>query len=406
MNKVLLLAALTMLSVSAHASKARLAALQNATHLTDVQNNFDQPWQAGTLGELATVEFGTAGGSPNSEGGFVRSMGDGYLGAYVGHQPTAIVGIANSATITSGVNTTGAATLNATNAFSIANPINVFYAAKMNDINYGVNFYWENSGISSSYTTTGTTSNGVISNRQSNNSGISVGATNGTWDADLILGLIGKGSFTGVSGTNTIFGTTIAADDVASYKASTTANVRGGYKMDSLYYYGNYSMSGATFSSNHAGNSTDLGKLDIAQYGVGVINSHKRDGVDFFYGVSLSMENDKVSYLTAGTTAKVDTLRTPFLIGVEAEAASWLVLRGSISQTVLFGSKKTTDTAGNVTGDSATNDTTVAAGAGLKFGKFTLDTFIAASTTGNVSLASDSGSGDKFLTQASLNYAF
>jgi len=137
-----------------------------------------------------------------------------------------------------------------------------------------------------------------------------------------------------------------------------------------------------------------------------VINSHKRDGVDFFYGVSLSMENDKVSYLTSGLTSKTDYMRTPFLVGVEAEAASWLVLRGSISQTVLFGSKKTTDTSGNVTGDSATNDTTVAAGAGLKFGKFTLDTFIAASTTGNVSLASDSGSGDKFLTQASLNYAF
>ena len=61
----------------------------------------------------------------------------------------------------------------------------------------------------------------------------------------------------------------------------------------------------------------------------------------------------------------------------EADAASWLTLRGSVTQTVLLDTSKveTTPVAAGTDSEFApgTNNTTVAFGAGLKFNKVTVD---------------------------------
>ena len=91
----------------------------------------------------------------------------------------------------------------------------------------------------------------------------------------------------------------------------------------------------------------------------------------------------------------------PFIIGVEADAASWLTLRASAKQNVILGSSKVNQ------GDSTTikNNTTVALGAGLKFNKFTLDSTLAA---GSVPATAGNGSIDanNLMANASLTYMF
>lgn len=92
--------------------------------------------------------------------------------------------------------------------------------------------------------------------------------------------------------------------------------------------------------------------------------------------------------------------------GVEADAASWLTLRASLSQSVLIGTNKVNDAVTNVStrDESGMADTTAALGAGLKWGKATVDGSLRAGTNGNFGLG-DSGS-TGFMTQVSLNYNF
>ena len=132
-----------------------------------------------------------------------------------------------------------------------------------------------------------------------------------------------------------------------------------------------------------SGTSIKADKTDIK---IGAINSMKKEGADFFYGISYEMGTTKVG------TVKTDSSRLPVLIGIEADAASWLTLRGSVKQNVLVGSDKTTET------DSAPHDTTVAAGAGFKFNKAVLDVTLTAAGTG--SLTSNLGG------NAGLTYLF
>ena len=84
-------------------------------------------------------------------------------------------------------------------------------------------------------------------------------------------------------------------------------------------------------------------------------------------------------------------------MGLEVDANSWLTLRGSVTQTVLYGENKTEAAA--TTKDQLTNDTVVAAGAGIKWGKINLDATLAGAVNGQVN-------GNNLLANGSLTYMF
>lgn len=380
MKKVLLIAALSMVAAPAFASKARLNALQGADHLTDVQNSFEKPWQVPANGELATVEFGAKGAG--AEGGFVRQMGEGYLGLYLGHAPTSMIDALGNVKITGATATTK-------EIWGLNSPFNVWYGAKNGDMTWGANFFYLASNLKTKRALGGGAANDV-QNSKANAMGVSVGATNGTWDASLVLGLSGKASFeaTGAMVVNTA--PALAAGNEVTFTSKSNMKLMAGYTSDTLYYYGSYGMSGGKLEL--AGNeAADAEKTNIR---LGVINSHKKDGTDFFYGIAYDMETTKEKI---GDT-QTDTTKLPLIVGVEAEANSWIVLRGSLTQSFpLLGSKKVK---GGET-DTLADDTSVAAGAAFKFNKFTMDTFMAASTSGNIGFDTPN-----FLTQTSLTYAF
>jgi hypothetical protein len=369
MNKMILLAAvISMAAPSAFASKARLAALSDSQHLVDTQTIFRNPGDLGLLGDFATFEFGTTAGSNSqdyrnsatpadktAEGGFVRSNGDAKWGFYLGHKSdtvarTRLVGTA-----------LGAATL------PEQNPLELFYGMK-GDLNWGASVFYSNSDKK----TTGD---------KQNSAGLRFGARTTVWDAYINVGI-------GADAKNS---------DGREVKNDLGAKIGGGYYFDNLYVYGNYGMQNATINTAAA----EVGKLEGSELNVGILDTKKLDGADFFYGISYGMYHLKNKDGNGGPT--IDNSYFPVLVGIEADAASWLTVRASLQQNVLIGGHKYDNGTGTGTDmDTWNNSTVVAAGLGAKWNKFIFDgTLQAAANGGSVGF-----DGNNFLGTGSITYMF
>jgi hypothetical protein len=360
MKKLLMIAVVTFASASAFATKARLNALSYpmSRQLTDVQTVFINPSDLTLMGSWVTFETGATDTgivpvtTPSPEAGFARAVGDARWGFYLGHTGTGI---------TADTFARGASSLRPATLLMEENPINLFYATKMADMSWGLGLNYSNTDRKTAGKQTAT--------------GVTAGVRMGFWDASLDLDI-----------------TDTAELGTLSWTGKTGADLRAGYVMDTMYFYGQYAMSGG--KGTVAG--TDTTDKENSQVALGVVNTTKSEGGEFFYGAALAMmtTNDKVA-----TGSKSEILALPVVIGIEADAASWLVLRGSITQTVLLNSLKTTPTNGTSTDTTGANNTRVAAGTGIKFNKFMLDTTLAAESTGLIN-------GTSLLAQAGLTYNF
>jgi hypothetical protein len=186
----------------------------------------------------------------------------------------------------------------------------------------------------------------------------------------------------GDSATGTLDG---AASDTDAKYTGTNMQVGAWHVMGDWNFYGQFTSTG-TKVENTAAHNAEVANTDMK---VGFVNSMKKEGTEFFYGAGYQAlnENNKT------TSVKTDTTQMPVIIGLEADAASWLTLRGSITQNVLLGGTKTTQT------NTISHDTTVSAGAGVKFNKASIDMTLSAATSGNVQTNDIGG-------KAALNYMF
>jgi hypothetical protein len=369
MKKLLLIAAVTIASGSAYASKARLSALQSPQHIDDIQRIYiDQPERIVNY-EAATVEFGGQGTtSPSAEGGFIRKMGDSAYSLYLGRPSTTYQGLVDAIAGTNAALQAGHTQQNA---------LTFGYGSKMGDINWGATLLY----IGNDYKTTQTFGSGGVqytaTGVKQNVMGVLLGATNGVWDVQLRQGLGGETKTSGISGVAGVAALTGATS--LNVKSTQSTKLRGGYNMDSMYFYGAYTMAAGEAKNQ----SAKLADLESTELQLGVINSHKKDGVDFFYGAEIisSMAKNKVG---AGT--QVDTTNVPVFVGVEGDVASWLVLRGGLRQSLNILSQ--TKTKGSSATD-LTDNTTTTFGAGFKFGKAIVDVTMGMGSTG--SFGFDSG---------------
>lgn len=371
MKKTLLIAALTLASTGAFASKARLGALSSSPHLSDIQDIFTKPDRAASMGEWATAEFGTANTSGKAEGGFVRMAGDAAWGAYLGHLAPAIY---QGGTAAAGnYRAFDAALLNA------ENPFNLVYGAKAGDLNWGLNFNYSKSDMKST-------------KKKQDAMGLVLGASSGAWDAHLGIGLANN-----------------ASKEVATVESKltgkTTIDLGAGYWMDTMYMFLNYAMGGAKYN-NGTTDTMDRGDSTIK---LGVVNDHKKDGMDFFYGAALQMttlKDDATAPTSLGATVNKITKNTlPVWFGIEAEAASWLVLRASVTQNfgLLFNSQKSDTTAAGGESDTVADSTTASAGLGMKWNKWMFDGTLSSATDATGRFGLDQAG---FLANASVTYNF
>jgi hypothetical protein len=133
--------------------------------------------------------------------------------------------------------------------------------------------------------------------------------------------------------------------------------------------------------------------------------------------VQADAENDTAvgstfSATCSGTSAlgceEYKTLQLPIVVGLEAEANSWLTLRASVSQ-VVWGTEEDKNNERSIA-----NSTSVAAGATLKFGELSVDGVIGnndgTSTAAGIGEDTSSGNGtlrtDNLMTRVSMTYRF
>lgn len=365
MKKLLVVAALSMAAAPAMASKARLSALGNASHLIDTQTIFVNSADINYLGDFATVEFGTANnttGNPHAEGGFVRSSSFGKWGAYLGRQSTTVndfVDAVNAAV----VGGSGPANL----LLKEQNALDLMYGTELAGQKWGFGIHYSSAKDEGANAAT-------LGNRKVNTLGASVGVRNDIWNAYLRFGLLGKTE------------TDLAAVNSQELEQKGLYDLGFGYWFDTLYVSAKFLTTKGSASGAVA---TDIEKT---QYSVNVIDNVKVEGGNFFYGASFANTELKTD------AGKNTAMGLPLIAGIEVDATSWMVLRGSITQTVLLGETKNDAT----TPEQKTNllnDTTVAAGAGLKFGKLMLDATLEGSTTGKINA-------NTLLANAALTYMF
>jgi hypothetical protein len=377
MKKILLIAAVASMAAPAMASKARLSALGNAKHLKDTQTVFENPAHHVLLADYATFEAGagsTTSNTANAEGGFSRSAGDAKYMFYLGRKSTFQTLIRSQ-----------------TGFLGQENPFEIQYAMK-GDINWGAGLSYSSSDVKS-----------TTPKRKQNAIGIRFGALTDTWEAYLNTGLGAN-----ATGQNAVAALGIVADPDATMTGAASYALGGAYKMEGTYIHASIQADGAKYESSAAGNAALNGATSSGQViTVGVVEHSKVEGGQWFYGVSYQSSETKRSGGNVATDTKTTSTSLPFLLGLEYDAASWLALRASVTQNVLLGSTKseglnsTTTPASQYTGESDTiaNNTTVAAGAGLKFNKWVVDGSLSAGTTGQLNSTS-------LMTNVALTYSF
>jgi hypothetical protein len=352
-----------MISTSAMASTARVNTLLGGSHVVDAITMFEEPSDMHKLPEIALIEYGysnafvtsqTAGTTvPQAQGGFLKSFDTAKFGFFLG------AGTTGRSNVTSGA---------AGKDFeAVENPFTVFYGSKAGDMGWGVSFMQSSStkktGINA------VTGEAAIDTATQSKMRLVGSVDMGNWIAGAKLGLADTAK------------TKYATGAVEANYTGTETTLFGKYTLDTSLIGLSYAMTGTKVDTNFTGTkvATDDSNGDLT---LSYVNEIKKEGANFYYGAAYVMGNQTTKVGTAET--KVTTQNLPVYLGVEADAASWLVLRGSVIQTVLLGSVTSKATGAASLTDSNEHDTKVAAGMGFKFNKSILDMSLTAATNGNV----------------------
>jgi len=379
--KKLLTLALVLSSASAFATRARVTALGNSAHLTDASYIYSKPSYAAIVGDSLTLESGvtangftTTGAAPDAtdssdanlgaEGLLIRSMGDAKFAIGLGHDDATSFmnrGMANAIKV------------NAALTYAIRsqqNPLFLAYATKMGDMNVGAGLRYSNFDDKKG-------------DEKETTMGLTFDARGDKWNVDLDLGLTDEWK---TGATN--------ASPGDSFKGKSAIALTGGYDVtDSLYVNAGFMSGGFKMEDN----SVEVADVEYTNITAGVTESIKKDGTEFFYGAGLLSTSAKEKT----SDSKVTSLKMPLIIGLEAEANSWLVIRGSVTQNLLLVDNDKTTNGATTAVETApgANSTKLAAGAGLKFNKLTVDGSILASGSQVINSAN-------LLGTVGLTYAF
>jgi len=359
MKKTLVIASLAVLSTSAFASKARMEALgqgQVSRYIMDTRSVFLNPAMVNEQKNYIITEWGSAQNSgtdtdaaPRAEGGFFREMGTFTYGLYLGNNGSRLE---HSNTF-----------LDQTNA------LDLFLGGDMG-VKWGARVHYANAKDET----------GAV-NKKHNAFGLGLGAEMGDAEAYVNVDLADKST----------------GETVASYesKLKPSYTVGGSYKFAGWSFFAEYDMS--KLNETLATATTEKDSTILVGAGrVHEINPTARLITD----LSLTMNTNETT-----ANGKVKTNALPATLGMEVDATSWLVLRGSVAQNIIFGEQKLA----NGKKKTIPNSTTVNAGATLNFGKLKVDGMIgntAASRAGTVGTKEGVLSTDNLLTRVAVSYWF
>jgi hypothetical protein len=368
-KQTLVIAGLALLSTSAFASKARLDALNGYDgagkyYISDDANVFRNAATINTHKNYVTTEWGTGASTetqaaPRAEGGFFKDGGALAYGLYLGN------------------NGQGDDTRNA-NFQKQDNALDLFLGGDAG-LQWGAKVHYANAKVDPG------TAGSVV--KKNTAFGLGLGVVAGAAEGYANVDLSDKSS-----------GALLATDQ---WKQKPTFTVGGSYNMSGYTFFGE--LASGKVEQNYASAASTIKSTD-ARVGVGhimEINPTARIITDASVVYSLA----KTEGSTAALSTKTTDMTLPLTLGFEAEATSWLTLRGSVGQTVLLNNDKVE----SVTTSKKTlaNTTTVNGGATLSFGKLAIDGLVGATSSAGVA-GSKTGvlSTSNLLSRVGVTYNF
>ncbi|MGZ3787657.1 MAG: hypothetical protein ACXVLQ_04000 [Bacteriovorax sp.] len=371
-KNVLVIAGLAVLSTSAFASKARMEALgqgstRGSEYISDSRNVFRNPAVLNQTKNYLITEWGTAAAAgdavdaPRAEGGFFREMGSFNYGLYLGNNDAA-------------QGRTGAVG----QFLNQDNGLDLFLSGDMG-VQWGARVHYAHS------------IDETTSAFEKKNTGLGLG-----------LGVV-AGELEGYADVTLSDKSTGAAAAGDEFKAKPGYLVGASYKWMGNTFFANYEATKTEITGTGTG-AAAAGTTKTSNIVVGAGRIHEiNPTARLFTDASLVLGTSEVA------AGKTKTNKLPLTLGFEADATSWLVLRGSVAQNVILGETK--NPAGKKT--TKANSTTVAAGATLNFGKLKVDGLVgtsAASRAGTVSTAANTNQGvlttDNLMTRVGVSYWF
>lgn len=392
MKKQLVVAlGLAVLATPAFASKARLQALgddvNGSFYINDNRNVFLNAANVNNHKDLVTFEWGGTAvatddtATPRSEGGVFKTMGNMVYGVYLGSESNTSNGFRTISGLTA-------------DEAEEENNIDIFVGGDAG-MKWGANLTYSKSAKDES---------------------------NGDAKQDAMrtrLGVIAGDieGYANISISN-------KAEDAAGneFKGDLGYQIGGIYNLNEYRVFADYRSNSGEADAVAAGTDGDL-KASQLQVGAGRA-SKLNDKATLFTKASLVWakgENDSTTAETAAgqfggalgcssaSTASCEEYKgmsLPVAIGLEYDAASWLTLRTSITQTIL-GSEEDSE---NKRGFHET--TVVNAGASLKFGELSVDGVIGNSAGGAAAAGDDTTTGtgnlrtDNLMSRVSMTYRF
>jgi hypothetical protein len=182
-------------------------------------------------------------------------------------------------------------------------------------------------------------------------------------------------------------------DGGAEFKGKTGYQLGGGYMLNEYNVF-------AQYQSLDGENAAD-DKIEVKRMIVGVGRITKlNDKANLFTKVSYEATEANNEGAAAGNgvifaVEESKTTELPVTVGLEYDAASWLTLRGSVSQNVLISKLEQED-------EATIDSTVVAMGASLKFGDLVVDGVIGNMDGTGATAGEDTSSGDGQLRTDSL----
>jgi hypothetical protein len=355
-KNVLVIAGLAVLSTNAFASKARMEALgQSSTrgseYLSDSRNIFRNPALLNQTKNYIVTEWGTSAAAdsstaPRAEGGFFREMGSFNYGLYLGNNSKK----------------------SEANFMDQDNALDLFLSGDMG-VQWGAKLHYANAKDES----------GAF-NKKNSAFGLGLGLVSGEAEGYLNLDLADKSE-----------GGAAAADQ---WKLKPSYIVGGSYKWSSVTFFASYEATKYDTTISATTTTKKTSEIVVGAGRVHEINPTARVLTD----MKLSLSDD--TNITA--TGKTKMTAIPVTLGFEADATSWLVVRGNVHQNILGETK-------NVSGKKTTNanSTTVDGGATLNFGKLKVDGSVGTTgTTGTAGSKTGVLSTSNMLTRVGVSYWF
>jgi hypothetical protein len=357
--RTMFILAMAMVASSAHATKARLAALNQdvngSYYVTDTRNIFLNPAEIMLLKDNANFEWGrkerTGLETPNAEaeGGFVYALGAGRLAAQLGRVTD----------FDRGIREINAMLPDITAALGV--PGGVFGEGQNNlDVVYGGgdNMHW---GAGATLTKSKTA---IASNRSSNVQGLN------------LRGGVHNDQF-GAFGGILLAAQSVTDVGVNNAKLSEGFGINGGASFQvkpEIKAYAHVSYDKYTAELSNGGPSYD-GKRTGVMGGAAYTKTMDNNG-RLYAAAELNYLNNDATNSQGAPEEQFQMVSVPVSLGLEADANSWLRMRAGVKQNVLIGNAKLTNGGTNNDNwywENAPNTTQVSFGASASLNKFNFD---------------------------------